>query len=590
MSMLSTGRTNEPLTSSTTSGLTVQSASPALDVPSALPPHVVLLDAYGRSLGVASKSVVHHASTPLHLAFSCYVVGADGRVLITRRSTQKRTWPGVWTNSCCGHPRLDERLDQAVTRHLRDELQLEATRMTLAVADFAYRAVMDDGTVEHELCPVIVAEVAGEPAPDDAEVEGFEWVTWTELVARATRAPESLSPWSVAQIAALDRAGCPPKLLLDRRDAADSLLATTWGARSLAVPDAVDALSLTRRRVDAHLSAFMRDRRDDVPEAGDATEVLAGVIEALANGGGKRLRPAFLMWGHVAAGGEISDDGLLNAAAAVEMLHTFALLHDDVMDRSALRRGRPTAHHALQSHHRGDPDGSAWFGVSAAVLAGDLAFVWADSVFDRLHEAGIDPRDLANARRLFTRLRTEVIAGQLLDLQVGCCPEADEPDALRIALLKSARYTATRPLQIGAALAGAEEDLLAGLAEYGDAAGMAFQLRDDVLGMFGDPSVTGKGAIDDLREGKRTLLVLRALKLTTDAGRATLERALGKSDLEAGEAERCVEIIAASGALASVEAAIDAHLTRAVDAASRFDLRATDVLTRLALQAARRDS
>jgi isopentenyl-diphosphate delta-isomerase type 1 len=589
MSILSTDRPDEPLLAAAPSVVARRAASLSPAVSPSLEPHVVLLDARGRPVGTARKSEVHGPATPFHLGFSCYVVRADGRTLITQRSSRKRTWPGVWTNSCCGHPRLGERLDEAVSRHLRDELGLEPTRMKLVIPDFTYRAVMHDGTVEHELCPVVVAEVAGEPAPDEAEVERVEWLPWSELVDRATRAPGSLSPWAVEQIAQLGRLGCAPSELLDRIDPVDSVLARTWGAPSTVVPDGVDALGLTRRRVDAHLSEFMRVRSDDVPEAVDATRVLAAEIEALAGVGGKRLRPAFLLWGHVAAGGDLTAHGLLDAAGAVELLHTFALLHDDVMDRSETRRGQPTAQHALQRHHRGGPGGEAWFGVSAAVLAGDLAFVWADCMFDRLGDADVDPVDLARARRLYTRLRTEVIAGQLLDLQVGCSAAADERDAARIALLKSARYTATRPLQIGAALAGADDALLAGLAAYGDAAGTAFQLRDDVLGLFGDPEVTGKGAIDDLREGKRTLLVLRALRLTNDAGRATLGRALGKRDLDDCEAARCVDVIAASGALASVETAIEAHLERALAAASGFDPRATDVLTRLALQAARRD-
>ncbi len=186
-------------------------------------------------------------------------------------------------------------------------------------------------------------------------------------------------------------------------------------------------------------------------------------------------------------------------------------------------------------------------------------------------------------------MRSEVIAGQLLDLQVGCSASADESDAARIALLKSARYTVTRPLQLGAALAGTTSEIERALVSYGDAAGVAFQLRDDVLGMFGDSSVTGKTTSDDLREGKRTLLVVRAMELATAAGRIALSEALGRGQLDDETAERCREVIAESGALASVEAAIDTQLDRAIAALNGLDTDSGESLTDLALFAARRD-
>ena len=566
-----------------------RSAQPGLSLASDSSVHrVVLLDASGRPAGHAVKAEVHTSATPLHLAFSCYAVAPDGRVLVTRRSVRKRTWPGIWTNSCCGHPRPGETLRQAVARHLWDELGLVASRMTLAIGDFAYRAVMDDGTVEHELCPVVVAQVAGEPEPDPDEVEETLWTTWDELVARADRSPSTLSPWSVEQIAMLGWEAESPRAILNRHDPADRLLDSV-GVRTVPQLDTAGAPGACGPGVDAHVAEFVAARQRDVPEAGDAIALLADAIDSLTRAGGKRLRPAFLLWGHVAAGGTFDDAGALHAAAAVELLHTFALLHDDVMDRSDTRRGRPTAHKALQCHHRGLPIDRGWFGISAAVLAGDLAFVWADRMFDRIEEEATDRAHMLEARRLFTVLRTEVIAGQLLDIQVGCSPCVGELDAARIALLKSARYTATRPLQIGAALAGADCRLIANLAAYGDSAGMAFQLRDDVLGLFGDTRCTGKGTADDLREGKRTLLVLRAMRLSTDAGRATLERALGNPDLDDVAVERCLEVVASSGALATVESAIDVHLERAVAAATTFERVTADALTALALQAARRD-
>jgi isopentenyl-diphosphate Delta-isomerase len=139
--------------------------------------HVVLLDHRGRAAGLQAKSTAHGRHTQLHLAFSCHVVRGDGRVLITRRAHHKRTWPGVWTNACCGHPQMGETLGQAALRRLRQELGVVPRAVAVAVPDFTYRATMDDGTVEHELCPVLVAQVDDEPRLDPEEVAAAEWPT-----------------------------------------------------------------------------------------------------------------------------------------------------------------------------------------------------------------------------------------------------------------------------------------------------------------------------------------------------------------------------------------------------------------------------
>ncbi|MBI5090459.1 MAG: polyprenyl synthetase family protein [Actinobacteria bacterium] len=246
---------------------------------------------------------------------------------------------------------------------------------------------------------------------------------------------------------------------------------------------------------------------------------------------------------------------------------------------------------ALRSHHPGSPehDGAAWFGVSAAVLAGDLAFVWADRLLDALDHAELPGASIRRARELFSQMRTEVIAGQYLDLRVGGSDTATEHDGSQIALLKSARYTVTRPLQIGAVLAQADDEMCARLAAYGDAVGTAFQLRDDVLGLFGDPVQTGKSCVDDLREGKRNVLVLRALRLATEAERAVLHATLGAPHVDDVVADRCREVVSGSGALASVEATISELLEQALAVATTFDPAATPALEHLAWYAARRD-
>src|ERR671929_13000 len=237
--------------------------------------------------------------------------------------------------------------------------------------------------------------------------------------------------------------------------------------------------------------------------------------------GGKRLRPAFVYWGYRGAGGAAGGpqaEAAIRAACSVELLHICALIHDDIMDGSEVRRGRPAMHVGFAGLHRGrawrgDP---AAFGEGAAMLMGDLAFTWADVA---LAEAGLADDRLAAALRVFNRLRSELMGGQYLDLVEARRGASDEDAVRRVLTYKSGKYTIERPLHLGHALAAGTPDLAREYSAYGLPLGEAFQLRDDILGVFGEPEVTGKPAGDDLREGKETYLVMLARRRAGPAGR-----------------------------------------------------------------------
>jgi geranylgeranyl diphosphate synthase type I len=326
-----------------------------------------------------------------------------------------------------------------------------------------------------------------------------------------------------------------------------------------------------RRAVSERVAAFVERQRPALTAMGPELEpVRAMAAELLA--GGKRLRPAFAVWGFVAAAGRPSDDvvgPLLDAAASFDLLHASALVHDDVMDSSDLRRGRPAAHRRFEALHAEAGwlgDGPA-FGRAGAILLGDLLIMWSAQLLAR---SGLPEDALARALPLVDLMRTEVTCGQYLDMLVQAqplprwLPEVDGRPALAGALAdadrvtehKTARYTVVRPLQAGAAVGGADSALLADLRAYGSPLGRAFQFRDDLLGVFGDPEVTGKPAGDDLREGKRTVLVAQAYARTDAAGRRLLVELLGDPDLGADGVARLQDVISASGATAEVETTI----------------------------------
>jgi len=286
--------------------------------------------------------------------------------------------------------------------------------------------------------------------------------------------------------------------------------------------------------------------------------------------GGKRIRPTLLLLGFQAAGGAWRQ-AVHGPALALEMLHTCALMHDDVIDRAPTRRGRPTVHHAFAERHtaadwRGD---ASDYGEAVAILLGDLAFVQADELF---LSAEVPDRTLLDAFRRFTVLREEVMAGQYLDLQAAVADDGDRELALAIATLKSGRYSVTRPLEIGAALAGADGALIDGLRAVGDPLGRAFQVRDDLLGVFGTSARTGKSTDSDLAEGKRTLLIAEALQRLDPAGRADLLAGLGDPELDEETADRLRDLLETSGARRATEDYVDDSITTARTAIAALDV------------------
>ena len=311
-------------------------------------------------------------------------------------------------------------------------------------------------------------------------------------------------------------------------------------------------------RVSSELMAFIASER---PKLELEALPLLDEIERLAEAGGKRLRPRFAYWGYRAAGGE-DDKPILRIGAALELLHTFAIIHDDVMDRSPLRRSRLSTFRAMAElsagvPHRGDPNR---FGTSAAILTGLVGFVLADRLF---LTAGFPADAMARAADRWDEMRTRTIAGQYLDLLAAHRGEADEPTARRIGALKSAGYTVADPLVIGALCTSDDADVVAALDAYGTPLGEAFQIRDDVLGTFGEPSQTGKDRDGDLREGKQTVLLAKARDLADPAERGYLDRVVGDEDLNAEDAERAREIIIGTGALKATNALIDELVERA---------------------------
>jgi geranylgeranyl diphosphate synthase type I len=324
-----------------------------------------------------------------------------------------------------------------------------------------------------------------------------------------------------------------------------------------------------RAQVQEALTATVDAQAERLAPLGpDAARLVASARTSVA--GGKMFRASFCWWGHHAVAAPADETALVRACAALELLHASALVHDDLMDASDTRRGNPTTHRAYESEHRaaGWRGTAEQYGAAGAILLGDLLLSWSEEL---LRRCGLPLEAVAPAMEVFDLCRSEVIAGQFLDVSVQARGSADVDTAMTVLRYKSAKYSIERPLQIGAALAGASRTALAQLGAFGLPLGEAFQLRDDQLGVFGDPEVTGKPAGDDLVEGKRTVLVALALDAAPPAQAAELDAALG-TPLSPTDVQRLRAIIDDSGAHEQVEAVIEQLVGLSLAALDKADI------------------
>lgn len=358
--------------------------------------------------------------------------------------------------------------------------------------------------------------------------------------------------------------------------------------------------------IQQRLNEFIDDQRAQLTEIGSDFDALITEASDFLQGG-KRLRAQFLILGFEAVRPLSPRDPhtssefarVLDAACALELFHAAALVHDDIIDRSDSRRGRPSSHQVFTQLHAGNEfrGDASHFGTSVAILLGDLLQSWADECFQGALDQSDDTTQARTARAHFNRMRSEVAVGQYLDVleeqyQHFAEHHTQLERSTRVLVYKSAKYSVQAPLLIGAALAGASEAQLRALADFGLPVGVAFQLRDDILGVFGDESITGKPTGDDLTEGKRTVLVTLAREELPAGPRRVFEDLHGDPDLEPGQIQVLQDTIRDTGARTRVETMITKNLGIAREALTDSQLgdHAVTQLMALAEFAARRDA
>jgi geranylgeranyl diphosphate synthase type I len=307
---------------------------------------------------------------------------------------------------------------------------------------------------------------------------------------------------------------------------------------------ASDPLEEARIRTDDILFHYLSERRAASGEGAP----LVDEIERVVNAGGKRLRPAFCYWGYRAAHGS-DETAIVRCAASLELLHTFAVVHDDIMDASEMRRGQPAVH--------------VKHGQNVAILVGDLALVLADDLF---MTCGFQAGDMARAFTVYSEMRQQVIAGQFLDVTAVDQPMMSQERARLIATMKSGAYSVEKPLLVGATLARASDDVVEALCAFGQPLGEAFQLRDDLLGVFGEPADVGKPVGADIREGKRNLLFAMTMGSLGPQERDRFASRWGHESLTAQEVDELRSVVEASGARMETEKLVEDLRSTAMEA------------------------
>ncbi|MDR0488354.1 MAG: polyprenyl synthetase family protein [Propionibacteriaceae bacterium] len=320
-------------------------------------------------------------------------------------------------------------------------------------------------------------------------------------------------------------------------------------------------LAEVQARLDCFFDAqdlFLNFRRDSFSDAGHCVDLMWDQARQCASGG-KRIRPGFCYWTYVGVSGETElDPGVMDIAASLDLLHAFALVHDDLIDGSDFRRGNPSTHRFFGEVHSQQEwlgDGGH-FGTSSAILVGDLLFAWSVSMVE---QAKIAPEKLSRARPFLEAVRTEVLAGQFLDLVIEAKPLDPSTmieDATMVMEFKTSKYTVTRPMLIGAGLAGASQATIEALNSFGFSIGRAFQMRDDLLGIFGDSAVMGKPSGDDIRSGKKTVVIGEALRKASSEDGSRLIQMLGDPSLTESDIDQARTILVECGAVESTETMI----------------------------------
>ena len=512
---------------------------------------IVLVDDQNRQIGVAEKLSSHHANTPLHRAFSCYVFNDKNQLLVSRRAESKKVWPGVWTNSVCGHPMPDESTQDAIKRRLEFELGMTASDIELIVADYVYKTPPFNGIIENEFCPVYIAKATCDPKPNPDEVGDYKWVEWEDYKKELSNDKSDVySWWSKDQL----------KYIEGRID-------------NMMGNYKIDVMS-SRKEINRRLKVFLANKIESSAKISEHYETLWRYIDESISSGGKRIRPYIVMLAYSA---HIKDKSpnyevVYSVGLAMELLHNAMLIHDDVIDKDLIRHGVDNVtgrYIKLYSKDIKDEEKVHHYANSAAIIAGDLLISSARTLVSSC--LGMDQSVSIKISELMDEAIFRVCGGELLDTEASF--RNSRASAKTIASEKTSSYSFEIPLAVGATLAGASESEIELIARaYGRTLGIAFQIQDDILGVFGNEAVLGKSTSGDIREGKHTYMVEQFYNMASENQVKDFEIAFGHGDASMEDVGLAKKTLKDSGALDATKSEISKLVSNMEDVISKLQI------------------
>lgn len=478
---------------------------------------VILVDKKDKFLGRTTWERAHFGQGKRHRGFVVLLFDREGNVYLQKR--KHRVFDGLWDFTAISHPhhvgKKEESLGEAALRSLKNEMGIGKVELK-SVGAFVYTA-RDGEWCENEYCHVLTGKFDGKFKPNEKFVYDAKKIPFESFVAEVKKSPKKFTPWVVKAVPIAGKA----REIWEVRE-----LEEDWGR--------------FKGEFEKYYTTYFKTRIKDVKKYPRLIQKFYGELEDFGKGG-KRLRPYLVWLGYRLAKSQSSKDlkKILPVCLAYELMHSFLLIHDDIIDRSDTRRGKPAIHKGYEKI------GGPHYGLSQAILLGDLVFVEA---FYLIAKANIESKLKVGILSRLVEITRETMYGEALDVEYGLSRPVIK-QIWQVYDLKTASYSFVGPMSVGVILAGATYAMPSALMKFGMQIGRAYQLKDDVLGVFGDEKVLGKSVLSDMREGKNTVLIFKALEMSGQKERQSISRIWGKRDGGVKELGEIREVIAASGAL-----------------------------------------
>lgn len=495
--------------------------------------NVILVDENDNEIGTMEKIKAHEEGGKLHRAFSIFVFNTDGEMMLQKRADSKYHAPGKWTNTCCSHPRKGETLEEATRRRLDEEMGFTCDMEK--VFDFIYRADVGKGLTEWEYDHVFIGIYDDEPELNPDEASDWKWIDPDVLLEDVEKNPDDYTPWFKEVV---------DEVVEKFEENKDKFLGTEEEL------DFKGTLAHYKSKVEEEMRKYFDEKSDSFEYKDEFVEESIELLKDFTLRGGKRIRATLITMAYRGYSGDKSDKRIIRPSAAMEFMQGALLTHDDIIDDADMRRGKRTPHIWIKDWYQenvaDDEREAKKYGTDMAIILGDL---YNSFGIDCILGSGFSEKKKLDALKIYNSTFEKTGKGQILDIwfSEGRSDDLDEEDHYNVIDRKTVEYSVTRPMMIGAKLAGAPDEQLEVIRNFSFPLGRAYQLQDDLLDFFADEEKLGKPILADLKEGKHTIMVIKALENGNEEQVERLRELLGSDELSEKDIEDARRIMKETG-------------------------------------------